>query len=106
MEAWLDFARGPAFVFAFSFMVLGLIRHLVLPGGLAGTREVMKFIAKKISKNSYINIMSQYRPCGHAGEIEELAAPLSASDFKAAVKIAQDEGLRRLDRPGRFLFNQ
>jgi nitrate reductase gamma subunit len=30
MEAWLDFARGPAFVFAFSFMVLGLIRHLVL----------------------------------------------------------------------------
>ncbi|MBC8874944.1 MAG: hypothetical protein H8E44_36445 [Planctomycetes bacterium] len=30
MEAWLDFARGPAFVFALSFMVLGLIRHLVL----------------------------------------------------------------------------
>jgi len=30
MEAWLDFARGPAFVFAFSFMVLGLIRHLAL----------------------------------------------------------------------------
>jgi nitrate reductase gamma subunit len=30
MEAWLEWARGPAFVFAFSFMVLGLIRHVVL----------------------------------------------------------------------------
>jgi nitrate reductase gamma subunit len=30
MEAWLEWARGPAFVFAFSFMVLGLIRHAVL----------------------------------------------------------------------------
>jgi len=30
MEAWLEWARGPAFVFAFSFMVLGLVRHAVL----------------------------------------------------------------------------
>ena len=30
MEAWLEWARGPAFVFAFSFMVLGLVRHVVL----------------------------------------------------------------------------
>jgi len=81
-----------------------LIRHLVLPGGLAGTRSIMTFIAERISRNSYVNLMSQYRPCGHAQEIEELAEPLSVSEFRAAVKIATDAGLRRLDRPGRFLF--
>ena len=83
-----------------------LIRHLVLPGGLAGTRPIMRFISRRISKNSYVNIMSQYRPCGHASEIEELSAPLPVSEFKSAVEMAFDEGIRRLDRPGRFLFNR
>lgn len=79
-----------------------LIRHLVLPGGLAGTRPIMTFIAERISRDSYVNVMSQYRPCGRAHEIEELAEPLSVSEFKAAVEIAVEAGLRRLDRPGRF----
>lgn len=74
-----------------------LIRHLVLPAGLAGTREVMKFIADKISPNSYVNIMSQYRPCGRAAEIEELSAPLSQKDYKAALQMAKEEGITRLD---------
>ena len=82
-----------------------LIRHLVLPGGLAGTRPIMKFIAERISVNSTVNIMSQYRPCGHASEIPELAGPLSASEFRSAVEIAIEEGIQRLDRPGRFLSN-
>jgi putative pyruvate formate lyase activating enzyme len=79
-----------------------LIRHLVLPGGLAGTRPIMTYIAERISRDSYVNVMSQYRPCGRAHEIEELAEPLSVSEFKAAVEIAVEAGLRRLDRPGRF----
>ena len=83
-----------------------LIRHLVMPGGLAGTRQVMRFIARRISKNSYVNIMSQYRPCGRAAEIEKLAVPLSVAEFQAAVEMANEEGIRRLDRPGRFLFNR
>jgi putative pyruvate formate lyase activating enzyme len=40
-----------------------LVRHLVLPNGLAGTREVVNFLAKEISPNTYINIMDQYHPC-------------------------------------------
>jgi putative pyruvate formate lyase activating enzyme len=40
-----------------------LVRHLVLPGGLAGTGEIMQFLANVISKNTYVNIMDQYRPC-------------------------------------------
>ncbi len=79
-----------------------LIRHLVLPGGLAGTREIMKFIARKISTNTYVNVMSQYRPCGNAYEIEELTMSLSDEAFKTALHEALDEGITRLDNPGRF----
>jgi putative pyruvate formate lyase activating enzyme len=78
-----------------------LIRHLVLPYGLAGTREVMRFIAKKISKNSYVNIMAQYRPCGNVSETQELCHHLDANDFKEALQIAEEEGITRLDLPRR-----
>ena len=74
-----------------------LIRHLVLPSGLAGTREIMKFIAKKISSNTYVNIMPQYRPCGRASEMEELSIRLSADDYNNALQAAEEEGLTRLD---------
>jgi putative pyruvate formate lyase activating enzyme len=40
-----------------------LVRHLVMPFHMAGTRNIMDFIAKKISVNTYVNIMPQYRPC-------------------------------------------
>jgi putative pyruvate formate lyase activating enzyme len=82
-----------------------LIRHLVLPKAQAGTRDIMRFIATKISPNSYVNIMSQYRPCGRASEIEELSVFPSQTEFKEAIKAANDEGITRLDRPRRvFVF--
>jgi putative pyruvate formate lyase activating enzyme len=81
-----------------------LIRHLVLPDGLAGTREIMRFIADKISKNSYVNIMAQYRPCGRAAEVEELATYPSKMDLEAAMQAAREAGIRRLDRPRRIFM--
>lgn len=82
-----------------------LVRHLVLPRGMAGTREVMRFIAQKISAASYVNVMSQYRPCGRAAEIQGLESPLSAEDYRLAVQAAKEEGITRLDQPRhRFLF--
>lgn len=75
-----------------------LVRHLVLPGGLAGTREIMRFIAEAISPNTYVNIMPQYRPCGRAHEIAELSRPLAPDEFAAALQTAQTEGIHRLDR--------
>ena len=81
-----------------------LIRHLVLPGGLAGTRPVMRFIAESVSRNSYVNIMSQYRPCGRADRIDVLGASLKPSEFQTALDIAAEEGIRRLDRPGRTIL--
>lgn len=74
-----------------------LIRHLVLPHGLAGTKDVVRFIAREISPSSYVNIMSQYRPCYKAFEIPELSRRLSSQEFLEAVKQAQETGLYRLD---------
>ena len=82
-----------------------LIRHLVLPSGLSGTREIMRFIANSISRNTYVNLMPQYRPCGRAHEIKELSVGLSDDDFTQALKAAGEEGISRLDHRRRtFVF--
>jgi putative pyruvate formate lyase activating enzyme len=79
-----------------------LVRHLVLPRGLAGTSEVMRFIVRKISADTYVNVMSQYRPCGRADEVAGLDAPLTPVEYHTAVREALAEGIRRLDTPQRF----
>jgi putative pyruvate formate lyase activating enzyme len=72
-----------------------LVRHLVLPNNLAGSREVLKFIAEEISKNTYINIMDQYRPMHKACEYEELRRRPTLKEYKQAVDIAKELGLHR-----------
>ena len=82
-----------------------LLRHLVLPSGLSGTREIMRFIARKISLNTYVNIMPQYRPCGRAGDVKELSVYLSQKDYETALLMAKEEGIERLDsRRRRFMI--
>lgn len=75
-----------------------LLRHLVLPHGLAGTEEIVNFVSKEISPNTYINIMAQYRPCYKAHDIPSLARPISTAELQEAVKLAHQAGLSRLDR--------
>ena len=78
-----------------------LIRHLVLPNGLSGSARVMDFIAREISRASYVNIMDQYRPAFRIGRHPELARRATAAEFTAAVKEAEAQGLRRgFDRTG------
>jgi putative pyruvate formate lyase activating enzyme len=81
-----------------------LVRHLVLPCGLAGTDEVLAFIAEKLSRNTYVNIMNQYRPCGRASEIEALTRSVTAEEYAQAVTQARKAGLMRLDRPRRVFM--
>jgi putative pyruvate formate lyase activating enzyme len=75
-----------------------LIRHLVLPHGLAGTKEIIKFIAEDISRNSYVNVMAQYHPCHKAFQIPQLVRPLLKQEFLEAIELAKRAGLNRLDR--------
>ncbi|HXX80290.1 MAG TPA: radical SAM protein [Thermodesulfovibrionales bacterium] len=74
-----------------------LVRHLVLPGNAAGTKEVVRFIAEEISRDTYINIMNQYHPCYKASEHPSLDRRITADEYDAAVKTARDAGLRRID---------
>jgi len=74
-----------------------LIRHLVMPDGLAGTREIMRFLAHEVSKDTYVNVMSQYRPCGEAHKFPELRRAISVEEYREAVSAAQEEGIHRLD---------
>lgn len=75
-----------------------LVRHLVLPEGLAGTEEIMGFIADEISKDTYINIMDQYRPEYRAGEHPPLNRRITSHEYKEAVRMARNAGLHRFAR--------
>ena len=72
-----------------------LIRHLVMPHGVAGTQEAMSFIAQEISPDSYVNIMDQYRPLFRAGEFPEIARRITYGEYREAVEIARGVGLWR-----------
>lgn len=73
-----------------------LVRHLVLPNNLAGTKEIVNFIAKEISKNTFLNIMNQYYPCFKASLHPELSRRISQKEFKAAINLAKKAGLKRI----------
>ena len=79
-----------------------LVRHLVLPGELAGTGQVLRFLADEISTNTYLNLMDQYRPCYRARENPPLNRPLTCGEFAQAVQAAAESGLTRLDKRRSF----
>jgi putative pyruvate formate lyase activating enzyme len=72
-----------------------LVRHLVLPGGLAGTEKVMEFLAKEISKNTFVNIMAQYRPCWKAWQNPPLDRPITVQEYVEAKAAVKKAGLKR-----------
>jgi putative pyruvate formate lyase activating enzyme len=81
-----------------------LVRHLVMPQGLAGTREVMRFLAQDLSPDTYVNVMDQYRPCGQAYGHPLINRPIKAEEYEQALTWAQEAGLKRLDqRKRRFM---
>ncbi|UCH09507.1 MAG: radical SAM protein [Fidelibacterota bacterium] len=74
-----------------------LVRHLVLPDQLAGTAEIVQFLAQKISPHTYLNVMPQYRPAYKAHEYPALTRPITGEEYEAALQLARQAGLHRLD---------
>jgi putative pyruvate formate lyase activating enzyme len=74
-----------------------LVRHLVMPGRVAGSEQIMKFLADEISPDTYVNVMDQYRPCGMAGRDQSIGRRLTAQEFREVLDWARSAGLRRLD---------
>jgi len=76
-----------------------LLRHLVMPGDIAGTREILRWIARELSPNTYVNVMPQYYPAGKVGDREhaELNRCITLEEFQDALEAASAAGLYRLD---------
>lgn len=72
-----------------------LIRHLILPNDAAGSLNVLEFIAHEISKDSYVNIMLQYRPMYHASEYKEINRSPYVEEYYSVLDMARGYGLHR-----------
>lgn len=72
-----------------------LIRHLILPNDGAGSLKVLEFIANEISRDSYVNIMFQYRPSYHASEFDEINRPPYIEERGNVLDMAIGLGLHR-----------
>jgi putative pyruvate formate lyase activating enzyme len=82
-----------------------LVRHLVLPAGLAGTAGVVRFLRDEISPDTYINVMAQYRPCYQAASLPPLDRRITAEEYRQALRLAGEAGLRLDERRPRLLWS-
>lgn len=72
-----------------------LIRHLVMPNDIAGSEDILKFIAEELSTESYVNIMSQYRPCFQAVNEPLINRRITSKEYYQAIESAKKFGLHR-----------
>jgi putative pyruvate formate lyase activating enzyme len=73
-----------------------LVRHLVMPGHLEDSAEVFRFLAENVSVDTFINVMSQYRPCYKSYDFPEIANRLTAEEHRRALALARQAGLTRI----------
>jgi putative pyruvate formate lyase activating enzyme len=74
-----------------------LVRHLVMPGGIAGTREVARFFAREISSHTYMNVMAQYFPAGKVSTeyLPEINRRITRQEYADALAFVRKLGLYR-----------
>jgi putative pyruvate formate lyase activating enzyme len=77
-----------------------IIRHLVMPKGVGGTRELVRWIAANLPRDTYVNLMSQYRPTYRAVEFPEINRRITRAEYDEAVRWAREAGLTNLDLQG------
>ena len=76
-----------------------LLRHLVMPGDVCGTGEIMLWIARELGADTYVNIMAQYRTAGRVSgtQYPEIDRCLTQDEFQRAINMTKEAGLFRLD---------
>jgi putative pyruvate formate lyase activating enzyme len=77
-----------------------MIRHLVMPNDVSGTKAVVEWIAEHLPMDTYVNIMSQYRPMYRAFDYPEIARRLTRREYDEAVRHARAAGLTNLELQG------
>lgn len=83
-----------------------LIRHLVMPGGIANTAAIMRFLAQEISPDTYVNMMAQYHPAGKVGNghYHEINRRITAEEMHTAMRQAREAGIWRFDERRRSFW--
>jgi len=70
-----------------------IVRHLILPNGLAGSEDSLTWLAGEISPTVTVSLMSQYSPLHRALQIPRLARKISVSEYAAVLKLLDKLGL-------------
>jgi putative pyruvate formate lyase activating enzyme len=90
-----------------------IVRHLILPGGLAGSRDSLSWLAREVSPTITLSVMSQYYPCYKAPQIPELARTITCAEYTEVVNLLEEMGLengwlQEMDAPANYLpdFNR
>lgn len=71
-----------------------LVRHLILPNNIAGSKKVLDFLAEEISKDTYLNLMDQYYPSYRANQYEELNRRISKEEYYEIIDYAKKYEMR------------
>ena len=79
-----------------------MIRHLVMPNHVSGTNEIIQWIAENLPKETYLNLMSQYRPMYKAFDYPEISRRITREEYEEAIYWARDAGLENLDIQGYY----
>ena len=74
-----------------------LVRHLIMPNRVAESKDIIDFLAQKISKNTFINIMEQYRPVFKANRFSEINRGITPNEYQEVTLYAKELGLRIAD---------
>ena len=77
-----------------------MIRHLVMPNDVGGSKEIMAWIAENLPKNTYVNIMSQYQPCYKAKDYPAISRRITKEEYEEVVRAAREAGLTNLEIQG------
>lgn len=72
-----------------------IVRHMVLPGNLSQTPEVLRWIAEELSPRTYVSLMSQYFPAHRAVDHPLLGRRLTEEEYEAALVAFDESGLER-----------
>ena len=72
-----------------------LVRHLLMPGCVTNTKQVLDFISDKLSKDTYVNIMNQYRPIPNTKRFSEIDRRVSSEEYRTAIMYAMQLGMHR-----------
>jgi putative pyruvate formate lyase activating enzyme len=73
-----------------------LIRHLVLPGGLAGSRRIIEWIREHLGPQTAISLMSQYHPVCQASSYPLINRCIRHDEYAPLVTFMEEQGFERV----------